>query len=292
MNRRQSKVSRNARMLALRLLRMRRAVLLVVPYLLLLGWLFSGSRIADLRAEEIYGVREVPQWTAPDGVHRFGTAANGADLFELSRLAMANSVSFAVVSALAGIALALLVAALSAFERRETGFGWLGRLCRAGTALPSVVLLMVLAGSADRGLLPVFLGLVLVLALHLAPVLARWCREEEDRFDVVAACAAGLPRRQVLLGRVLPSVLLRMPGVFAQCVPMVVLVEMALSFLGFTGARLSVGTMVAFGQAYLIEAPWMTVYPGLLATAVVMALSLLGWQVAATLRSGQLPPVL
>ena len=74
--------------------------------------------------------------------------------------------------------------------------------------------------------------------------------------------------------------------------PAAVLVEMGLSFLGFTGERLSVGLMVAHGQAYLIEAPWMAVYPGFLAVAVVLALSLLGWRVSVALRTGPLPRVL
>jgi len=69
------------------------------------------------------------------------------------------------------------------------------------------------------------------------------------------------------------------------------LAEMSLSFLGFTGERLSVGVMVERGQAYLIEAPWMAIYPGIFATGVVMAFSLLGWRVSTALRTGPLPPV-
>ncbi len=64
---------------------------------------------------------------------------------------------------------------------------------------------------------------------------------------------------------------------------------MALSFLGFAGDRLSVGTMVARGRTYLIEAPWMAIHPGLFATAVVLVLSFLGWRVSAALRTGPLP---
>ena len=92
--------------------------------------------------------------------------------------------------------------------------------------------------------------------------------------------------------RTIRRVLRRLPGVFAVLVPVAVLAEMSLSYLGFTGERLSVGLMVAHGQAYLIEAPWMAIYPGLLASVVVLALSLLGWRVSAALRTGPLPRVL
>jgi peptide/nickel transport system permease protein len=292
MNRRQSKGARLVRRVALRIWRMRRAFVLSVPYFLLLGWLYSGGVEGDLRPGELYGAREIPAWKAPDEAHWFGTGPNGADLFELSRHAMATSVSAAVVAVSLGVALALLLTSLFVFDLKDGRFDWLGRAARAGGLVPGMAVLVLVTGIPGGSLLLAIAGIAGVVAFHVAPVLASWFQEGEEGFDLVAARILGLSRREIVLGRILPRVLRRLPGVFATLVPVAVLAEMSLSFLGFTGERLSVGLMVAQGQAYLIEAPWMAVYPGLLATGVVLALSLLGWRVSVALRTGPLPRVL
>jgi ABC-type dipeptide/oligopeptide/nickel transport system permease subunit len=72
-------------------------------------------------------------------------------------------------------------------------------------------------------------------------------------------------------------------------IPWIMLGEMMLSFLGVTGNRISCGSMIAHGQHLIIEAPWMAVYPGVLASIVVMTLSFLGWRVSSLLRTGEVP---
>ena len=96
-------------------------------------------------------------------------------------------------------------------------------------------------------------------------------------------------RREIVRNRVLPGVLRRLIGVFATYVPVVVLAEMMLSFLGLAGDGLSCGAMIAYGQGFLIEAPWLSIYPGILATLVVLVLALLGARVSAALGTGVLP---
>lgn len=291
-NRRQSPWLRSLRLFVIRLWQMRRVLLLVVPYLLLFGWLFSGNPPGDVRPDELYGIRETPRWSAPDSEHWFGTAANGADLFELSRLAVARTASVAVVAVSLGIGLALLFTMLFVFDQRDDRFAWPGRLTRASGPVPGMVVLVILAGGGGGGMLVVMSGLALVVVPWLCPLLCRWFEEGEEGFENTAARVLGLSRREIVLGRVLPSVLRRLPGVFATFVPVVMLAEMALSFLGFLGDRLNIGLMVERGQTYLIEAPWMAIHPGILATGVIAAFSILGWRVSSALRTGPLPPYL
>jgi ABC-type dipeptide/oligopeptide/nickel transport system permease subunit len=289
MNRRNSKVLRGLTRLFFRLWQMRRVLLLVIPYFVLLGWLFVGDSRMDVRPAELYGIPEEPAWESPDAVHWFGTTGNGADLFELSRLAMATSVSVAVVSVSFGIALALLLSMLFVFDPGNRRFELVRVIGQTGFLLPSMVVLVILTGGTGGSLGVAILGLILVIAFHLSPVLADWFQEGESGFDVVAGYVLGLSRREIVMNRILPKILRRLIGVFATYVPVVVLVEMTLSFLGLTGDRLSCGAMIAYGQGLIIEAPWMSIYPGLMATFVVLVLTLLGWRVSAALRTGPLP---
>ena len=289
MNRRQSKVFRALGRLVIRLWQMRRVLLLVVPYLLLLGWLFAAGSRMDVRPGELYGVTDEPAWESPDAEHWFGTTGNGADLFELSRLAMATSVSVAVVSVSLGIGLALLLTMLFVFDPGEKRFELLNVTGQTGFLLPSFVVLVILTGGSGGSLGVAIFGLIVVIAFHLCPVLTSWFQEGESGFDIVAAYALGLSRRGIVMNRILPKILRRLIGVFATYVPLVVLVEMALSFLGLTGDRLSCGAMIAYGQGLIIEAPWMAIYPGIMAALVVLVLSLLGWRVSSAVRTGLLP---
>lgn len=289
MNRRQSKVFRALGRLVIRLWQMRRVLLLVVPYLLLLGWLFAAGSRMDVRPGELYGVTDEPAWESPDAEHWFGTTGNGADLFELSRLAMATSVSVAVVSVSLGIGLALLLTMLFVFDPGEKRFELLNVTGQTGFLLPSFVVLVILTGGSGGSLGVAIFGLIVVIAFHLCPVLTSWFQEGESGFDIVAAYALGLSRRGIVMNHILPKILRRLIGVFATYVPVVVLVEMALSFLGLTGDRLSCGAMIAYGQGLIIEAPWMAIYPGIMAALVVLVLSLLGWRVSSAVRTGLLP---
>ncbi|MEX2580985.1 MAG: hypothetical protein WD342_18145 [Verrucomicrobiales bacterium] len=290
-NRRTSRLEKEGLRLLARVWQVRCVVLLAIPYFVLLSWLFVGSSRMDLRPAEMFSIPETPVWEAPDESHWFGTTANGADLFQLSRRAMGNSVAVAVVTSFLGICLALLLTSLFAFDADEKRFRPMFIVSRAGFLLPAMVVLVIFTGGAGGSLPVAMLGLIVVAGLHLAPVLAVWFQEGEKGPDVLAGFGLGLSRSHILAGRVVPKVLRRLVGVFAQLVPVVVLVEMALSFMGFTGDRLSCGAMVAYGRNSLLEAPWLAACPGLLATAVVMILSLLGWLVAKATGSGSLPRI-
>jgi ABC-type dipeptide/oligopeptide/nickel transport system permease subunit len=291
-NRRNSIVVSSSTLALVRVWRIRRVLLLAVPYLLLLLWLFTGGTHMDVRPGEIYEVPAEPEWEKPNAEHWFGTTGNGADLFDLSRHAMATSVSVAVVSVALGIGLALLFTTFYVFDPGEKRFHLLYVMSRGGFVIPSMVVLVILAGASGGSLGVAIFGLILVIAFHLSPVLANWFQEGESGFDVTAGYVLGLSRREIVLNRIFPEVLRRLPGVFASLVPTVVLAEMALSFLGLTGDRLSCGAMIAYGQAMIIEAPWMAIYPGVMASGVVLILSLLGWRVSAALQTGSLPRIL
>lgn len=288
-NRRKSKAEKWVVEALVRFWEIRGVLLLSIPYLLLLSWLFLESSSLDLRPEEVFSVPENPVWTEPDGNHWFGTTGNGVDLFQLTRLAMGTSVAVAVVCSFFGIGVAMLIISIFAFDPSERRFRPVFVFSRAGFLLPAMVVLVVFTGGAGSSLPVAMFGIVMVSGVYLAPMIANWFEECDEGPDVLAGFGLGLTRSDMVVSRVFPKVLRRLVGMFAQLIPVIVLVEMALSFMGFTGNRLGVGAMIAYGQESIIEAPWLAVCPGILASAVIAALSLLGWLVARVTRSGLLP---
>ncbi|MEM9283470.1 MAG: hypothetical protein AAGA96_16730 [Verrucomicrobiota bacterium] len=260
----------------IKLWQIRRVLVLVIPYIALLVWLFSAGGVSDARPSEVFLVPTEPLWEKPNEDHWYGTTGAGADLFELSRMAMANSVAIAFLASGIGVSLSLLFVMLSAYEPGRNRF----RLLRAGRntirLVPSMLMVILLCAGAEGNQIIVILSLAGAVVVSLAPTVALWFEEGESGDDVFAGYALGLTRPAIIANRVVPVVIRRLVGAFAKYVPALILAEMGLSFLGLSGDRISVGAMVFAGRDLLIEAPWMAVYPGITATAVVMMFGILG----------------
>ena len=288
-NRRQSRMATGLGKVLAWFWQARFVLLIALSYLLLFGWLFSEIGGTDTRMSEVLVTPENPIWEKPDGEHWFGTTGTGADLFVLSRAAMANSAAVAVIAGALGTGLGLLLVLLFAFDPGERRFSLLQSAGRVHLLLPAGAALVIVTGGSGGGIVVMVISLAVLVALHLAPVIANWFEEGERRSDIAAAYVVGLTRPEIVSQRIVPVALRKLVGVFAGVIPPLVLSEMALSFLGFGGNRLSCGSLVAYGQGVIIEAPWMAVCPGILATAIVLLLSLLGWLASLAMRPGLVP---
>lgn len=286
-NRRKSRSELWASQAVARLWQLRFVLVLALLYLVLAGWLFSGANNVGVRPVDVYTVSDVPEWEAPDSEHWFGTTGTGLDLFRLSRVGMATSLAVAAVASAMGIGLAHLLVALFVFDSGEKRFRLLNAACRTVGVLPAMAVVVVLAGGSGGKQEVVILALALLVCVHLAPVIANWFREGEEGFDVLAAYALGLSRLEIVRGRISRKVIRRYPGLFATLVPILMLVEMALSFMGLGGDRITCGSLIAYGQKLIIEAPWMALFPGIMASIVILAFSLLGWLVNRVVKAEQ-----
>lgn len=269
--------------------RLRAVIGLALSYFVVFGWLFAGTSEPDPRPSEVFAVPVDPLWAKPDAEHWFGTTGTGADLFDLSRVALARTVAVAAVTSAAGLGVAFLFVTMFVFDPGERRFRVLRAAGRIAALLPSFVVVAIVCGGAGGNLGVFVVAMALVIGVRFAPVLAEWFEKGECQNGVLSGYVLGLTRPEIVTNRIVPVVLLRLAGVFAALVPTVTLAEMALSFLGLTGDQLDVGTMVARGRDVIIEAPWMAVAPGVLATVVVAVLALLGWLTGRALRTGPLP---
>ncbi|MDF1862187.1 MAG: hypothetical protein P1U87_18370 [Verrucomicrobiales bacterium] len=288
-NRRNSKLNEGTQRFAAKLWEIRFVLLMVFSYLLLFGWLFSGEIRADLRPTEVLTIPDDPLWKKPDAEHWFGTTGTGADLFQLSRVAMATTLAISVVVSGIGVGLTFLVVMMFAFDPGERRFSLLKSIGRTGVFLPAMVVVIVLAGGAGGSLIVTVLTLSVLVALHLSPTVAGWLEEGEERVGTVTGYILGLTRPEIVSNRIVPQILRRLIGVFVALIPPIALAEMGLSFLGLAGGRLSCGDLISRGQEVIIEAPWMAVCPGILATLIVVALALLGWFSSRFFKTGILP---
>ncbi len=177
---------------------------------------------------------------------------------------LASTVGVAV-GAIAGLASPLLDAALM-------------RLVDAMLAFPLLLLVLMLDLLFDPGLL----ALVLILSSAQWMGVARVVRAEMLRLRnapfVVAARAVGARGIPLFLRHLLPNALQPILLSSLLLVGDSILLESAVSFLGFgTASELeSWGRLVDAGRGFLTDAWWISAFPGLAIVMVVTALNLLG----------------
>ena len=221
---------------------------------------------------------EIVSDSAPNPAHPFGTSRSGHDL--LGQVMRGTQQSMRV-AALAGS----LAAGIGAVWGAVAGLrgGWLDALLMRAVdvvlTVPLLAVVLVLARGA-RGTDWFELGLVIGLfawagiARVVRGLAVSVCAQEY----VDTARALGASDWQILVDHVLPNVAstVAVAGTFTASAA--ILVEAALSFLGFgiTIPDTSLGRLVGTGQDAAFTRPWLFVIPGLFLVLLCVALHLLG----------------
>jgi peptide/nickel transport system permease protein len=215
---------------------------------------------------------------APPGAAGWlGTDEIGRDV--LSRLLFAGRGSL-----LLGLGVAAVAVGLGGVLGALAGYlgGWVDAAVAAAVdallSIPALALAMVAAAFLE--LTPT--RLVLVLALLSWTTVARLVRGQVLTLAhwpfVEAARALGASRARLLARHIVPNVLGPVTVAGTLLVAYAILVESALSFLGFgvPPPTATWGGMLHAAQVHLTEAPWLGVFPGLAIVLAVASINLLG----------------
>jgi peptide/nickel transport system permease protein len=247
------------------------AALILVMLLLALGaqWLAPYPYDVGVTADRLQG---------PTLVHPFGTDANGRDL--LSRIIWGARIS--VTIGFGAVLISTLVAVSVGVTSGYFG-GWLDllvqRLVDIWISFPALVLLVSLVAILGPGLW----STTLVLGILLAPGTARVVRSAvlamRDLPYVESARCAGASHARIVRNYVLPNVSAAILVLATTQLGAAVLAESTLSFLGYGvpppfpswGSMLS-GT----GRAFMLQSPWLSIWPGLAISAAVFGFNMLG----------------
>lgn len=214
----------------------------------------------------------------PSLLHPLGTDLYSRDVW--SRLVYGARVSLAVgaLGMLLAVTLGSTVGAVAGFSRGAVD-SLLMRLTDVGLAVPRIFVIMVLAAVWEHLSLPL---LVAVIGLTSWFVTGRLVRAEvlsvSERPYVAAARALGLRSGRLVLRHVLPNA--AAPIIISAALETggVMLLESALSFLGFgvPAPMASWGSMIGDARNHIRQAPWAAIAPGLAIALVVMACNAVG----------------
>jgi peptide/nickel transport system permease protein len=212
-----------------------------------------------------------PSWEHPLGTDNLGRDMLARVIFG-AQLSLMIGTSVVLLNAVFGV----LLGALAGYYARLDNI--LMRVADALMAFPAVLLAIGIAAALGPSSVTAIVALSVVYVPRTARVVRSSVLVVKELDFVLAARAAGATDRRILLKHVLPNsmapMLVQLSFVFAYSV----LSEAVLSFLGL-GAPPTVpswGILISEGRAYMREAPWLTVVPGIAIAVTALGLNLLG----------------
>lgn len=216
------------------------------------------------------------RFAAPGDVYWLGADRFGRDVLSRvlwgARLSLLIGFAVALATAVAGG----LIGGIAGYVRKVDG--WLMRLMDALMAFPPVLLAIALAAALGPSVTNVILALSVAYAPRTARVMRAGVLVVREFPYVEGARAIGASHLRILALHVLPNaaapLVVQQTYVFA----LAVLAEAVLSFLGVgpPPPTPTLGGIIADGRDYLIEAPWISLVPGIAISVTVLGLNLMG----------------
>jgi peptide/nickel transport system permease protein len=246
---------------------------LVIVVLVILAAIFAPLISPYDPAQQSWSAVRKP----PSMAHLFGTDEVGRDLLarviygaRASLLAGLVSVGIAIA---AGVPLGLIAGYAGGLVD-----GLISRLTDAMLACPFLILAIALAAFLG----PSLSNAMIAIGITATPLFIRLTRGQvlaiKSEDYVEAARAIGNPPWRIVVRHILPNV---MPQLLVQAtltVATAIIAEASLSFLGLgqQPPAPSWGSMLNAAQRFLVNAPWLAIWPGLAIMVTVLSFNLLG----------------
>lgn len=213
----------------------------------------------------------------PSRVYPLGTDNLGRDLLSRTLFGSRSALLVGIVSVAISCLLGSLVGLIAGLSVRAVD-DLLMLVMDSLLSFPTVLLAITVVSFLGYGLVQVMIAIGVIYS----PTFARLVRAEtlalKGEGYVEAAHALGTPLVKVVFRHILPNLLGK---VVVQCsitFALTVVIEASLSYLGL-GAQPptpSWGLMLKDARDYLVQAPWMALYPGIALAMTVLCFNILG----------------
>jgi peptide/nickel transport system permease protein len=213
---------------------------------------------------------------APNEAYWLGTDRYGRDV--LSRILWGAQVSLRI-----GIGVALATALAGGLIGLFAGWwrgldGWLMRVMDGLMAFPGILLAIALAATLGPSELNVMIALTIAYTPRTARIVRGAVLVAAAQDYVEAARAIGAGPARLLLRHILPAAVAPLVVQQTYVFALAILAEAVLSFVGVgpPPPTATLGAIIADGRDAIVEAPWVTLYPGMVISVLVLGLNLLG----------------
>jgi peptide/nickel transport system permease protein len=213
----------------------------------------------------------------PSGKHWFGTDSLGRDQF-------VRVMDGGRISLLVGLSVALSAGLIGAVVGGLAGYygGWLDNVLMRVTdlflSIPFLVVLILASKLLGGSVFDVVLLLSLIFWMPDARIVRGVFLSLKEKEFVEAARASGASNKRIIFYHIMPNAMGPIIVNVTLLVAGAILTESALSFLGF-GVHPPTptwGNLLSDSQTFILLAPWLVWFPGLMILITVLAVNFLG----------------
>jgi len=222
---------------------------------------------------------------APSAQHWFGTDNFGRDV--LSRVVYGSRIDMqiALFTTLFPVLFGTLMGALTGYLR-----GWLdalfGRIVDVVMVFPFLILVIAIVAMLGPGLTNMYLAVSVVNWVYYARLVRGETLVQNQSEYVQAARVMGYSPSRIIFRHIFPNAVTPAIVYWMTDMSLGILLGASLGYLGL-GAQPPTaewGVMVADGKNFMVTAPWISTYPGLVLTLAGVGFSLVGDGLADLLR--------
>jgi peptide/nickel transport system permease protein len=248
------------------------AGLIVFAFMVITGatapFVISASVVRDVS----FGARLSP----PSAAHWFGTDDYGRDLFSLVLLAASLDLRAALSVVAAALVVGTVLGAVAGLVNRLDEP--VMRLTDVFLSIPSLVLAMAIASVLGRSISNLSLALVVVSWPIYCRLMRGQVLSEKQKPYVKALRTLGVGHARMIARHIVPNTIFPVIARAPADVGLVLITMAALSYIGFGPGPYvpEWGSLVAAGQSYIFQAPWLVVFPGLAIFLTSLSLNLVG----------------
>lgn len=214
---------------------------------------------------------------APNKAHWFGTDAMGRDIFSRILYGAKYSLALGLTCSIAGSAMGVILGSIAGY------FGGLTedlimRFCDIWSAIPGMLLTLIMSATLGPG----FFNTILAMSIGHIPQGARMTRgmilAEREKEYIEAAESINTPKATIMFKHLLPNVISPTLLALTMGIGASITEAAGLSYLGL-GIQPPTpewGAMLSDGTKYILNYPYMLLFPGLVIGICVLAVNLMG----------------
>ncbi len=218
----------------------------------------------------------------------FGTNSQGQDMFALTWFGLRTSLMLGLIASLVNITIGIIYGSISGYYGGKVDLA-MERFAELISRIPWLVTLSIFMALIGPGALTLILILIVSGWVGIAGVTRTQFYRYKGREYVLASRTLGAKDSRLIFRHILPNGIGTIITASILSVPMVIFTEASLSFLGFGIGHgqsfsigpielsgVSIGVLLADGQAAMLNRPYLTVFPAIIISILMITFNLFG----------------